>query len=152
MQLAVEEAEKALHKGEVPVGAVVVSKAGEMIAAAHNLRESRSDPTAHAEILALRQAGQMIGNWRLNGATLYVTLEPCPMCASAIVAARVARVVFGAQDPRIGAAGSRLHLFADLEREWPVEVIGGVLEEPCERLLRDFFVSRRESSEGCPSG
>ncbi|EQD70154.1 CMP/dCMP deaminase zinc-binding protein, partial [mine drainage metagenome] len=109
-------------------------------------------PTAHAEILALRQAGEAIGNWRLSGTTLYVTLEPCPMCASAIVAARVARVVFGAQDPRLGAAGSRLHLFASLEPEWRVEVIGGVLEEQCAALLKDFFAKRRQSSEGCPSG
>jgi len=143
MRLALEEAKAALAAGEVPVGAVVVSGSGEVLAQAHNLRESSSDPTAHAEILALRLAGERLGNWRLSGATLYVTLEPCPMCAAAIALAHVQRVVFGAQDPRLGAAGSRLGLFAELAGEWPVDVIGGVLEEEASTLLKDFFAGRR---------
>ena len=143
MQVALAEAGSALAAGEVPVGAAIVSAQGELLARAHNLRETETDPTAHAEILALREAGRRLGNWRLTGATLYVTLEPCPMCAAAIVQARVERVVFAAQDPRLGAAGSRLQLFAELAGEWPVDVIGGVLEEESSTLLKDFFTGRR---------
>jgi tRNA(adenine34) deaminase len=143
MQAALDEARAALAAGEVPVGAVIVSPQGEVLARAHNLRETDQDPTAHAEILALREAGRRLGNWRLSGATLYVTLEPCPMCAAAIAMARVERVVFAAQDPRLGAAGSRLQLFAELAGEWPVDVIGGVLEEEASTLLKDFFAGRR---------
>lgn len=143
MQLALAEARAALRVGEVPVGAVVVSAQGEVLARAYNLRETETDPTAHAEILAMREAGRRLGNWRLSGATLYVTLEPCPMCAAAIVLARVQRVVFAAQDPRLGAAGSRLQLFAELAGDWPVDVIGGVLEEEASTLLKDFFAGRR---------
>ena len=143
MQLALAEARAALRVGEVPVGAVVVSAQGEVLARAYNLRETETDPTAHAEILAMREAGRRLGNWRLSGATLYVTLEPCPMCAAAIVLARVQRVVFAAQDPRLGAAGSRLQLFAELAGDWPVDVIGGVLEEEASALLKDFFAGRR---------
>ena len=143
MQAALVEARAALDLGEVPVGAVIVSAKGEVLARAHNLREAESDPTAHAEILALREAGRRFGNWRLSGATLYVTLEPCPMCAAAIVLSRVQRVVFGAQDPRLGAAGSRLQIFAELAGEWPVDVIGGVMEEEASTLLKDFFAGRR---------
>ncbi len=143
MRSALAQAQAALQEGEVPVGAVIVGPGGEVLSEAHNLRESQHDPTAHAEMLALRAAGGRLGNWRLQGATLYVTLEPCPMCAAAIVAARVERVVFGAQDPRLGAAGSRLHLFAELEQEAPVDVIGGVMEEEASALLRSFFADRR---------
>ncbi len=143
MQLALAEARAALRVGEVPVGAVVVSAQGEVLARAYNLRETETDPTAHAEILAMREAGRRLGNWRLSGTTLYVTLEPCPMCAAAIVLARVQRVVFAAQDPRLGAAGSRLQLFAELAGDWPVDVIGGVLEEEASALLKDFFAGRR---------
>ena len=143
MRAALAEARAALDAGEVPVGAVIVSADGEVLAKAHNLREAGSDPTAHAEILALREAGRRIGNWRLSGTTLYVTLEPCPMCAAAIVLARVQRVVFAAQDPRLGAAGSRLQVFAELAGEWPVDVIGGVLEEESATLLKDCFAGRR---------
>ena len=143
MEAALAEARVALAAGEVPVGAVIVSAQGELLASTHNLRETQSDPTAHAEILALREAGRRVGNWRLSGATLYVTLEPCPMCAAAIAMARVERVVFAAQDPRLGAAGSRLQLFAELAGEWPVDVIGGVLEEEASTLLKDFFAGRR---------
>ncbi len=143
MRLALAEARVALRVGEVPVGAVVVSAQGEVLARAYNLRETETDPTAHAEILAMREAGRRLGNWRLSGTTLYVTLEPCPMCAAAIVLARVQRVVFAAQDPRLGAAGSRLQLFAELAGDWPVDVIGGVLEEEASTLLKDFFAGRR---------
>jgi len=143
MRAALAEARVALAAGEVPVGAVIVSAQGDVLARAHNLRETRTDPTAHAEILALREAGRQVGNWRLTGATLYVTLEPCPMCAAAIALARVQRVVFAAQDPRLGAAGSRLQMFAELAGEWPVDVIGGVLEEEASTLLKDFFAGRR---------
>ena len=143
MQLALAEARAASRAGEVPVGAVVVSAQGDVLAREHNLRETETDPTAHAEILALREAGRRLSNWRLSGATLYVTLEPCPMCAAAIVLARVQRVVFAAQDPRLGAAGSRLQLFAELAGDWPVDVIGGVLEEEASALLKDFFAGRR---------
>jgi len=143
MREALAEARRALDAGEVPVGAVVTSAEGELLAAAHNLRETSSDPTAHAEILALRAAGERLGNWRLSGATLYVTLEPCPMCTAAIILARIQRVVFAAQDPRLGAAGSRLGLFAEFEDEWPVDVIGGVLEDEASALLKEFFAGRR---------
>ena len=143
MRLALAEARVALRVGEVPVGAVVVSAQGEVLARAYNLRETETDPTAHAEILAMREAGRRLGNWRLSGTTLYVTLEPCPMCAAAIVLARVQRVVFAAQDPRLGAAGSRLQLFAELAGDWPVDVIGGALEEEASTLLKDFFAGRR---------
>ncbi len=143
MHAALVEARAALAAGEVPVGAVIVSSQGEVLASTHNLRETDRDPTAHAEILALREAGRRLGNWRLSGATLYVTLEPCPMCAAAIVLARLERVVFAAQDPRLGAAGSRLQIFAELARDWPVDVIGGVLEEEASTLLKDFFAGRR---------
>ncbi len=143
MRSALTQAQAALREGEVPVGAVIVAPDGEVLAAAHNLRESHHDPTAHAEILALRAAGAKLGNWRLEGTTLYVTLEPCPMCAGAIAQARVARVVFGAQDPRLGAAGSRMHVFEELRREADVDVIGGVMEEESSALLRSFFSTRR---------
>ena len=143
MRSALAQARLALQEGEVPVGALVVGPDGRILSAERNQRETDHDPTAHAEILALRAAGRQIGNWRLSGATMYVTLEPCPMCAAAIVQARVERVVFGAQDPRLGAAGSRMHVFADLAQESPVDVIGGVMEEEAAALLRSFFADRR---------
>jgi tRNA(adenine34) deaminase len=143
MSMALREAEVALAEGEVPVGAVLV-RGGTVLAADHNRREARSDPTAHAEMLVLRQAGAATRNWRLTDGVLYVTLEPCPMCAAAIVEARLRRVVFGAQDPRRGALGSLVNLPALMQGERSVEVIGGVLEEDCEALLRRFFSSRRQ--------
>ncbi len=141
MRLALQEAEKAAAKGEVPVGAVVV-KDGEVLAAAHNLCEERKDPTAHAECLALQQAAERLGNFRLNGASLYVTLEPCPMCAGAALNARVKEVVFGAFDPVKGALGSVCHLYAENFKGKP-EVYSGVEEKAALALLQDFFKERR---------
>lgn len=141
MHLALAEAKAAGE--EVPVGAVLVSDAGEILAKAHNLRESRSDPTSHAEIAVIRQAGESLKDWRLENATLFVTLEPCVMCAGAIVAARIPRVVFGAWDERVGAAGSVYDILRDARLGKPVEVISGVLEAECTAMLKEFFASRR---------
>lgn len=139
---ALREAEKAAALGEVPVGAVMV-RDGEILARAHNLRETSGDPTAHAEILALRRASEAIRHWRMHGTTLYVTLEPCPMCAGAIVLARVDRLVFGAFDPKAGAAGSLMNTVQDKRLNHQLEVAAGVLAEDCGRILKDFFQSRR---------
>ncbi len=131
--------------GEVPVGAVLV-RAGEAIARAYNSPIALHDPTAHAEILALRAGGQRIGNYRLQDCVLYVTLEPCAMCAAALVHARVARVVFGAADPRVGAAGSAFSLTSEPRFNHRVAVSGGVLAGECRALLHDFFRARRTAS------
>jgi tRNA(adenine34) deaminase len=143
MDLALAEARQAGEAGEVPVGAIVVI-GDRVIGAAGNRREADSDPTAHAEILALRQAAAALGSWRLTEATLYVTLEPCPMCAGALVAGRVGRLVFGAVDPKAGGCGSLYNLCADprLNHELPVEP--GVREAECGELLRLWFATRRE--------
>jgi tRNA(adenine34) deaminase len=142
MRLALEAARGAEAAGEVPVGAVLVQ--GEAIlAVAGNRPISGHDPTAHAEIEALRAGGKALGGYRLNGTTLYVTLEPCVMCASAIVHARVARVVFGAWDPKAGAAGSTINVFTLPSMNHRVDVFGGVLMEECGRLLNSFFSTRR---------
>jgi len=142
MRLALREARQALAHDDVPIGAVLVH-GGEVLAAAHNERELRSDPTAHAEILALREASRALGSWRLLGCSLYVTLEPCAMCAGAIVLARVDRVVFGATDPKAGAAGSVLDVLAESRLNHRPEVLAGVLAPDCGQLLSDFFASRR---------
>ncbi len=142
MRLALREAERARDHGDVPIGAVVVS-AGEVIAAGCNERELLGDPTAHAEILALRDAARALGSWRVLDATLYVTLEPCAMCAGAIVLARVPYVVFGASDPKAGAAGSVLDVLGEPRLNHRPEVAGGVLGEECGELLSKFFASRR---------
>ena len=142
MRLALREAELAAELGDVPIGAVVVH-AGEVIAAGRNERELRQDPTAHAEILALREAARALGSWRVLEATLYVTLEPCAMCAGAIVLARVPRVVYGASDPKAGAAGSVLDVLSEPRLNHRPEVEGGVLGEECGELLSAFFASRR---------
>jgi tRNA(adenine34) deaminase len=142
MRLALREAERARDHGDVPIGAVVVS-AGEVIAAGRNERELRQDPTAHAEMLALREAARALGSWRVLDATLYVTLEPCAMCAGAIVLARVPYVVFGASDPKAGAAGSVLNVLGEPRLNHRPEVEGGVLGEECGELLSAFFASRR---------
>ncbi len=143
MRQALEEARRAGDAGEVPVGAVVVS-AGVVVGSAGNRRESAGDPTAHAEILALRQAAAALGSWRLGDATLYVTLEPCPMCAGALVAARVGRLVFAAFDPKAGACGSLYNLCADPRLNHELPVTAGVLDHDSSRLLRDWFAGRRE--------
>ena len=144
MREALAEAERAASRGEIPVGAVIV-RDGEIIARAGNTREQGHDPTGHAEINVIRAACEALGNWRLTGCTLYVTLEPCPMCAGAILAARLERVVFGASDPDAGCLGSRIHLFdiGFANRPW---VKRGVLEEECTGLLRSFFRERRQDS------
>jgi tRNA(adenine34) deaminase len=142
MRLALREAARAGEQGDVPIGAVVVL-AGEVIAAGRNERELRQDPTAHAEVLALREAATAVGSWRVLEATLYVTLEPCAMCAGAIVLARVPRVVYGASDPKAGAAGSVLDVLSEPRLNHRPEVEGGVLGEECGDLLSGFFASRR---------
>jgi tRNA(adenine34) deaminase len=142
MRQALERAEGAAEHGDVPIGAVVV-RGGEVIGAAGNERELRGDPTAHAELLALRQAAERLGGWRIEDASLFVTLEPCAMCAGAIVLARVARVVYGAADPKAGAAGSVLDVLSEPALNHNPQVSGGVLEEECAALLSSFFSARR---------
>jgi tRNA(adenine34) deaminase len=142
MRLALREAERALEHDDVPIGAVVVHE-GEVIASARNERELRQDPTAHAEILALRAAAQAVGSWRVLDSVLYVTLEPCAMCAGAIVLARVPRVVFGTLDPKAGAAGSVLDVLAEPRLNHRPEVAGGLLADECAALLTSFFAGRR---------
>jgi tRNA(adenine34) deaminase len=146
MQLALAEGRAALAHGDVPVGAVVVRK-GVVVAQRHNEREISGDPTAHAEILALRDAARSGGSWRLDGTTLVVTLEPCPMCAGAMLASRVARVVFGAADPKAGACGSLYNLCVDPRLNHEVAVTGGVCAEESAQLLREFFGGRRNSAD-----
>ena len=150
MRAALVEAEKALALGEVPVGAVLVA-GGEIIGRGHNRREADADPTSHAEVLALREGARRRRHWRLHGATLYVTLEPCPMCAGALVNARVDRLVFGAADPKAGAAGTLFNLVCDARLNHRLEVTGGVLAGEAAELLRNFFRLRREE-EGRPEG
>jgi tRNA(adenine34) deaminase len=142
MRLALREAERALDHDDVPIGALVVHE-GEVIAAARNERELRQDPTAHAEILALREASSRLGSWRLLATTLYVTLEPCAMCAGAIVLARVPRVVYAAEDPKAGASGSVLDVLAEPRLNHRPAVARGLLAEEAAQLLRAFFASRR---------
>ncbi|HEY7454807.1 MAG TPA: tRNA adenosine(34) deaminase TadA [Thermoleophilaceae bacterium] len=142
MRLALREAERALEHDDVPIGAVVVHE-GEVIAAARNERELRGDPTAHAEILALREASAHLGSWRLLDTSLYVTLEPCAMCAGAIVLGRVPRVVYAADDPKAGAAGSVLDVLSEPRLNHRPDVAGGLLAEEAAALLREFFASRR---------
>lgn len=141
MLLALEQARLAARHGDVPVGAVVVDQAGNALAAAGNEREIRHDPTAHAELLALREASRRLQSWRLTGHTLVVTLEPCAMCAGALVLARVARLVFGAFDPKAGAVSSLFDVVRDPRLNHRVDVRGGVLEAECSALLKDFFAS-----------
>ena len=142
MRLALREAEAALDHGDVPIGAVVVHD-GEVIGAGHNERELRQDPTAHAELLALREASRVLGSWRVLESVLYVTLEPCAMCAGAIVLARVPRVVYGTTDPKAGAAGSVLDVLAEPRLNHRPNVAGGLLAGECASLLTVFFGSRR---------
>ena len=143
MDLALAEAEKARIAGEVPVGAVVVSHDGEVIGRGFNRPISTKDPTAHAEIVALREAAGHLGNYRLAGTNLYCTIEPCAMCAGAIIHARVERVIFGAPDPRAGAAGSLYNVLTDPRFNHSVEIIRGIRDAECASVLQDFFRSRR---------
>jgi tRNA(adenine34) deaminase len=142
MRLALREAERAAGHGDVPVGAVVIRQ-GEVLGAAGNERELRADPTAHAEVLAIREASKRIGGWRIPDAVLYVTLEPCPMCAGAIVLARVPRVVYGAPDPKAGAAGSVVDILGEPRLNHRPQVDGGLLADEAAALLDAFFNARR---------
>ncbi len=142
MQEALAEAARAAALDEVPVGAVVVRE-GEILGRGHNLRETRGDPTAHAEIVALREAARRAGHWRLEGAVMYVTLAPCAMCAGALVLARVERLVFGARDPKAGACGSLMDIVRDPRLNHRLAVTEGVLGERCGEILREFFRRRR---------
>ena len=139
MRSALDIAREAEESGDIPVGAVIINADGEIIGRGHNLRERDNDPTAHAEIVAMREAATSLGNWRLDGCTLVVTLEPCGMCAGAIAQSRIPRVVFGAWDEKAGAVGSVWDLLRDPRAPFTVEVISGVLEEECAQILRDFF-------------
>jgi len=142
MELALAQARQAIEIGETPIGAVLVHE-NEVLAAAHNRREIDPDPTAHAEMLVLRAAAQTLGRWRLNGCTLYVTLEPCAMCAGALVLARIDRLVFGARDPKAGAVESLYRLVDDARLNHRVQVTGGVLAEACGSMLSEFFRAKR---------
>ena len=141
MELAIGQA--MLSGIDVPVGAVLLDSSGQAVASAHNERELTGDPTAHAELLAIQRVGKAKGDWRLEDLTLVVTLEPCVMCAGAIVAARIPKVIFGAFDEKVGAAGSRYDLLRDSRLGNPIEVIAGVRERECSKLLKDFFEAKR---------
>jgi tRNA(adenine34) deaminase len=149
MQLALVQARLAADQGEVPVGAVALVD-GRVIAARHNERENSADPTAHAEILALRDAAAVLGRWRLSDLTLVVTLEPCPMCAGALLAARVGRVVFGASDPRAGACGTLYNLGADPRLNHEFEITAGVAAGACGDLMSSFFAEKRGERSAAP--
>lgn len=144
MRRALAEAQKAQAAGEVPIGAVVVQN-GEVMGAGHNLKETLQDPTAHAEIVAVREAAAKVGSWRLDEADVYVTIEPCPMCMGAMLQARIRRVIFGAFDPKAGAAGSVVDLSACKQFNHRMEIIDGVLEDECRQLMQDFFQERRKT-------
>ena len=143
MRSALVEARRALETGDVPVGAVVLGPDGTVVGRGHNAREAEADPTAHAEVLALREAARRLGRWRLDDCTLVVTLEPCVMCAGATVLARVPRLVLGAWDPKAGACGSQWDVVRDRRLNHRVEVVGGVLENECGDLIREFFATQR---------
>jgi tRNA(adenine34) deaminase len=145
MGLALDLATEATADGDVPVGAVVLSPDGEVIGRGRNLREAQADPTAHAEVVALREAARHTGSWRLEGCTLVVTLEPCPMCAGALMLARIERLVLGAWDPKLGATGSVWDIVRDRRATHRIEVVGGVREDECGQLLLDFFAGHREA-------
>lgn len=142
MEQALAEAEKAYQLDEVPIGAVIV-KDGIIIGRGHNLRERDKDPTLHAEMIAIRQASAAIGGWRLIDCDLYVTIEPCPMCAGAIMQARIQRVIFGARDPKAGCAGSLYNLLEDQRFNHRVEVIEGILEDSCSGIMKNYFKQKR---------
>ncbi len=143
MQLALDQAKQAEQEEEIPVGAIIVCK-GEVIASAHNMREQLKDPTAHAEMLAIRKASEKLNDWRLSNCVIYVTLEPCPMCASAILLARIPQIVFGAYDYENGACGSRINIPVSFKVfGYNAEVIGGVMKDECKNVLQGFFRKRR---------
>ena len=146
MSVALKEASKAAYKDEVPVGAVVV-KDGKIIAKAHNQREKRNDPTGHAEILAIRAACRKLNSWRLVGCAIYVTIEPCSMCAGTILWARLARIVYGASDPKGGALGSSYNLFEQKGLNHQLEIKGGVLKQECALIISEYFKKKRKKDE-----
>lgn len=143
MREALEEAKKAYNKLEIPVGAVIV-KDGEIIARAHNIKEEKKDTTKHAEILAIQKASKKLETWRLNDCEMYVTLEPCPMCAGALIQSRIKKVYIGTMDEKTGACGSVLNLLEDFKFNHKVEVEKGILKEECEKILKEFFIKLRE--------
>jgi tRNA(adenine34) deaminase len=143
MQQAIAIANEVKSSGDVPVGALIVNEVGEIVSLGKNEREKDNDPTAHAEILAIRRAGEKLGSWRLDDLTLIVTLEPCVMCAGAILQSRLKRLVFGAFDQKAGAVGSSLDVIRDVRVLSKVEVVSGVLEKECAKLLTDFFATKR---------
>jgi len=150
MALALAQARTAAHEGEVPVGAVTIV-GGQVVAARHNERERTADPSAHAEMLAIRDTAAALGSWRLSDVTVVVTLEPCPMCAGALVAARVGRLVFGASDPRAGACGTLYNICADPRLNHELEVVPGVRADECGALLTSFFGAKRDDGSPAPS-
>ena len=143
MQQAIAIAREVKSSGDVPVGALIVNEVGEIVSLGKNEREKDNDPTAHAEILAIRRAGEKLGSWRIDDLTLIVTLEPCVMCAGAILQSRLKRLVFGAFDQKAGAVGSSLDVIRDVRALSKVEVVSGVLEDECAKLLTDFFATKR---------
>lgn len=148
MRLAIEEAEKAGQNNEVPIGSLIVAKSGDIISSAGNMTINQADPTAHAEMLAIRKAAFFIENYRLTGATLYTTIEPCIMCMGAIVHARLERVVFGADDPKWGGAGSLYNFADDIRLNHRVELVSGVLRDECRALIQNFFREKRQNKSG----
>jgi len=147
MDIAITEARAGAAAGEIPIGAVVIDEVGRVIAQAHNQREGLRDPTAHAEVIALREAAAALGRWRLDDCTLVVTLEPCPMCAGAVMMSRVKRLVFGAWNEEYGAAGSRWDLVRDRRLHHRSEVIGGFRADECGAMVREFMVTKRTVPE-----
>ena len=143
MQQAIAITQQVKSSGDVPVGALIINDSGEILSTGKNEREKGNDPTAHAEIVAIRKASEKLGSWRLDGLTLIVTLEPCVMCAGAILQSRIKRLVFGAFDQKAGAVGSSLDVIRDARALSKVEVVSGVLEEECAKLLTDFFATKR---------
>jgi tRNA(adenine34) deaminase len=146
MRMAIDQAYIAEENGDVPIGAIIVHE-NRVIARAHNQRQLLNDPTAHAEMIALTQASEAVGNWRLHGCTIYVTLEPCPMCAGALVLARVDRLVFGTDDPKAGACGSLYNIVQDGRLNHRLEIVSGVLQEDCRYQLQAFFQRRRAENK-----
>jgi len=146
MNAAILEAQNAAARDEVPIGAVITCQ-NQIIARAHNQRETLTDPTAHAEMIALTQAAAALGDWRLHGCTIYVTLEPCPMCAGALVLARLERLVYGPNDPKAGACQSLYHITEDPRLNHRLEVIAGFMEQPCRELLQEFFTKKRNNKD-----
>lgn len=145
MRLALAEAERAYALGEVPIGAVILNDAGELIASGYNLRETKHDATAHAELIAIRRACQKLGRWRLTGLTLYVTIEPCPMCAGAIVMSRISRVVYGSTDTKAGACESLFNITGNPALNHQPEMLAGVLADECSEIIKRFFREKRKN-------